>query len=309
MDRSSTRVFTRTLAHRAVKDIKKDGFRQLRHYVDMCAILSGGTMQQSFFERAQNLLEKADSQYYSLVQRMVNTVEEEHLCTVGVNLGFNGIVYGASKLKKRAEETGEKIAPITVAMGDDPGLEDAVTQGERMGSYVWVLHGAGGLDAPAALAKAHPESAFFLTMDPAEVDENAAAVLGRRENLVTLLTLEKPEMDEAAHSAARRLREVGLFYGFVVCLDDDTAPQAVQSEWLEVLSEEALFCVCSRREGMSEECSERLKQAIYRSRTVSGVPVLLLDWENDVRVLNEHVSPNAVLGCRLPAEASVPLRV
>ena len=35
MDYNSTRSFTMTLAHRAVGDIRRGGFRQLRNYVDM----------------------------------------------------------------------------------------------------------------------------------------------------------------------------------------------------------------------------------------------------------------------------------
>ena len=40
MDYNSTRSFTMTLAHRAVGDIRRGGFRQLRNYVDMCATLA-----------------------------------------------------------------------------------------------------------------------------------------------------------------------------------------------------------------------------------------------------------------------------
>lgn len=308
MDYSSTRVFVQTLAHRAVRDVKKGGFRQLRNYVDMCAILSNETMQRPFFDRAQKLLQKADSLYYGLVRRMVNTVEENRICTVGVNFGFNGMVYGAGKLKVHAEQTGEKTAVFTVAMSGDPDLAEAVAEAERAGGYIWVLHGEGGLDNAAAVAKAHPQSVFFLAVDPNALDGEAVALLSRCDNIVTLLALEKPEMDEAAHSAASRLREEQMFYGFCVCVDDRTAGQAVQSEWMEVLSRETLFCVCSRREGISAECSEQLKQAIYQSRTESGVPVLLLDWENDTRVVNERVSPNAVVASRLPESASTPLR-
>ena len=34
-DLESSRSFAMTLAHRAVRDVRRDGFRQLRNYVDM----------------------------------------------------------------------------------------------------------------------------------------------------------------------------------------------------------------------------------------------------------------------------------
>ena len=49
MDYNSTRSFTMTLAHRAVGDIRRGGFRQLRNYVDMCATLAKKPQQQDFF--------------------------------------------------------------------------------------------------------------------------------------------------------------------------------------------------------------------------------------------------------------------
>ena len=39
MDYNSTRSFTMTLAHRAVGDIRRGGFRQLRNYVDMLSLI------------------------------------------------------------------------------------------------------------------------------------------------------------------------------------------------------------------------------------------------------------------------------
>ena len=45
---SSTRSFTLTLAHRAVGDIRRGGFRQLRNYVDMCATLAKNRSKRNF---------------------------------------------------------------------------------------------------------------------------------------------------------------------------------------------------------------------------------------------------------------------
>ena len=58
MDYNSTRSFTMTLAHRAVGDIRRGGFRQLRNYVDMCATLAKKQQQKDFFAYAQKALQR-----------------------------------------------------------------------------------------------------------------------------------------------------------------------------------------------------------------------------------------------------------
>ena len=115
MDYNSTRSFTMTLAHRAVGDIRRGGFRQLRNYVDMCATLAKNQQQKDFFAYAQKALQRTDSCYYSLIHRLLDSVDEDRICTVGVNMGFGGLIYGASELKKQADLEGQPIAWITAA--------------------------------------------------------------------------------------------------------------------------------------------------------------------------------------------------
>ena len=50
-----------TLAHRAVGDIRRGGFRQLRNYVDMCSSLAKRPQQKDFFAYAQKALQRTDS--------------------------------------------------------------------------------------------------------------------------------------------------------------------------------------------------------------------------------------------------------
>ena len=115
MDYNSTRSFTMTLAHRAVGDIRRGGFRQLRNYVDMCATLAKKPQQKDFFAYAQKALQRTDSCYYSLIHRLLDTVDEDRICTVGVNMGFGGLIYGASELKKKADADGQPTSWVTAA--------------------------------------------------------------------------------------------------------------------------------------------------------------------------------------------------
>ena len=112
---SSTRSFTLTLAHRAVEDIRRGGFRQLRNYVDMCATLAKKPQQKDFFACAQAALQRTDSCYYSMIHNLLDSVDDDRICTVGVNLGFGGLIYGASKMKVQADADHAPFSWVQVA--------------------------------------------------------------------------------------------------------------------------------------------------------------------------------------------------
>ncbi len=100
-DLESSRSFAMTLAHRAVRDVRRDGFRQLRNYVDMCALLAQRPDLKRFFDHAQTVLQRTDSLYYKLINNLVAQVNEDAICTAGINLGFDAIISCASNNRKQ----------------------------------------------------------------------------------------------------------------------------------------------------------------------------------------------------------------
>ena len=75
----------------------------------MCATLAKNQQQKDFFAYAQKALQRTDSCYYSLIHRLLDSVDEDRICTVGVNMGFGGLIYGASELKSRLTS---KVSPL-----------------------------------------------------------------------------------------------------------------------------------------------------------------------------------------------------
>lgn len=207
MDYNSTRSFTMTLAHRAVGDIRRGGFRQLRNYVDMCATLAKKPQQKDFFAYAQKALQRTDSCYYSMIHRLLDSVEEDRICTVGVNMGFGGLIYGASEMKKQADVDGKPIAWITAARCGDERLADMVPKAAKKGNFVWLLDATANDPVQAvSLAKANPQSAFGLLADPAALDDACVNALMACRNLVVMPLLQTPELTAEACRAARRLK-------------------------------------------------------------------------------------------------------
>lgn len=310
MDYNSTRSFTMTLAHRAVGDIRRGGFRQLRNYVDMCATLAKKPQQKDFFAYAQKALQRTDSCYYSMIHRLLDSVEEDRICTVGVNMGFGGLIYGASEMKKQADVDGKPIAWITAARCDDERLTDMVPKAAKKGSFVWLLDATANDPVQAvSLAKANPQSAFGLLADPAALDDACVNALTACRNLVVMPLLQTPELTAEACRAARRLKAQKMFYALTVLVDDDTVDEVTQDDWLESIAQETLFCMCARKPGISVESSHKLRRSIVDGRMETGKPVLLLDWDGDVKYLNNRISEHMTFGSVLAEGETFPLQL
>lgn len=310
MDYNSTRSFTMTLAHRAVGDIRRGGFRQLRNYVDMCATLSKKPQQKDFFTYAQKALQRTDSCYYSLIHRLLDVVDEDRICTVGVNMGFGGLIYGASEQKKQADVDGKPIAWVTAARCGDERLTEIVPKAAKHGNYVWLLDALGTDPAQVVpLAKANSQSAFGLLAEPATLTEECVDALAACRNLVVMPLLQTPELTTEACRAARRLKAHKMFYALTVLVEDATADEVMQDDWLESIAQETLFCMCARKPGMSDETSHKLRRSIVDGRMETGKPVLLLDWDGDVKYLNERISEHMTFGSALPEGYAFPLQL
>ena len=249
-------------------------------------------------------------QRHSLIHRLLDTVDEDRICTVGVNMGFGGLIYGASELKKKADADGQPTSWVTAARCGDERLAEMIPEAAKHGSYVWLLDALSTDPAQVVpLAKANPQTAFGLLADPAALTEDCVAALAACRNLVVMPLLNPPGLTTEACRAARRMKAQNMFYALTVLVDDDTVDEVMQDDWLESIAQETLFCVCARKNGISDEASHRLRRSIVEGRMETGKPVLLLDWDGDVSYLNQRISEHMVFGNALPQGCSFPLQL
>ena len=79
--------------------------------------------------------------------------------------------------------------------------------------------------------------------------------------------------------------------------------------WLESMAQETLCCMCARKPGTSDETARKLRRSIVNGRLETGKPVLLLDWDGDVRYLNNRISEYMTFGSVLPEGSTFPLQL
>mgnify|MGYP000039025508 FL=1 len=289
-----------------VRDVRRDGFRQLRNYVDMCALLAQRPDLKRFFDHAQTVLQRTDSLYYKLINNLVAQVNEDAICTAGINLGFDAIISCASNNRK---QNGETRSWLNVGFCSAPELDDAIIQAEAGSSYAWVLYADEDLTPKTvAMLQSHTHSVFFVLFDAQKFDEATMERIARCNNVITLLCLHEPEITTEACRAANAMRSKQMFYGFLVEMGRADAAQAVNTDWLDVLAQYGLFCVYTRKPDMDQRTADAMYRQIVHSRIGSvAVPVLLLDWEHDIKYLNRMITPKTELGQCIPEGKTFPL--
>lgn len=309
LDYNSTRTLALTLGRRAISDIRRDGLRQLRNYVDMCTLLVRDPLPKAFFGYLQSELADADTPYFGLVRRMISQVAEDTLCTVGVNLGLGSMLYGAGLLAERSD--GCRVLPwMTISSGDDTGLAQAVEKGEWQGSFLWALHLKGPVNsAVTALIARHPHSTFQLLIEPEYLQKASAEALRRLPIVMVLLWLRSTVLTQAVRDAARHLKSAAALYGLAVTLDDASAGEILSPVWLEEAAACAPVCVCLHGPGMSGSASAMLEREIRSCRVRGDAGMLLVDWQGDVRGIDSRMPPHTAVTVRGSLASDCPLRV
>lgn len=301
-----SRGFALTLARRAVEDLRRDEFRQLRNYVDLCQNLARKTRYNGFFTKAQQVLQKADSLYYDLVRCLLERVDSECLCNFGVDFGVGGVVYGAARLREEAAQTGQGTAWLNTANCSSPQLEEAVCRAEQAGRYVWVLYAQdeASLHTAVEMIKRHPFSAFLLVAEPALFAAMPPESLDACSNLCIWLLLPAPVLLPETIRAAEMLLGHKRLFGFAVLLDENTAVRALSPEWLAEMARWVSFCLYARKPDMGEETAQCLRRGVIQNRTESATPLLIFDWDGDLQAVNNKISQQAVVGT--PVDAGLP---
>lgn len=303
-----SRGFALTLARRAVNDLRRDEFRQLRNYVDLCQALAQKTRYSGFFAKAQQVLQRADSLYYTLIRCLLEQVDNEQLCAFGVNFGLGGIVYGAAHMKEEIESTGHPAAWLNTANCASLQLEKAVSDAEAAGKYVWVLYAqdVAALQSAIALTRRHPYAAFLLVASPVLILSAPMESFDDCRNLCIWLLLPAPALEPETIEATQALRERKMLFGFAILLKEEDAAVAMDPEWLQEMSRWAPFCLYARLPGMKTQTSQQLRQRVVRSRTESATPLLVFDWDGDLHAINKSISEQAVVGTPIDSDLPFP---
>lgn len=257
---SIDRILTEAMVRKALQDMKDSPARSARNLVDLGLLFARGGFQRMFLRRLQEILKNEASPYYQLLRDTVQHVEQERLLTFSMNLGYNSCTEGSRIIRQLEKEEHFDIPwAISLELCADasrlPDYHRVITQGKALGVRTWFLHSAQHHSALLQLVAAHPDCAFFLFLDAAEIDATLLeqAALHRH---VMFVVRNSP----GAEAACQLLRAHSMLYSLCLTCHSSELPALFSGQMLS--HAQTLHPVFSAVSAASD-CSETERKSIY----------------------------------------------
>ncbi|MCD7837615.1 MAG: hypothetical protein LUG65_01735 [Clostridiales bacterium] len=235
---SVNRTLIETFVRQKLKELREDPDRCTRTLVDMALRFSTGRFQKDFFQAAQIMLENENNDYYALIQDAATHVDQEHLLTFGMNVGYNSCTAGARIIRGVEARQGFNV-PWTVTLLTDsdryPAMEQTyhslVEQGKELGIYTWIFYSNEKPELLLPLMESQPDCAFALFSD---AEQLSGSFLNRAAELKNLMLVVK--YTDRAEECCRQLRQRQMLYGIYLPYRRAEARQVVRESSLQDVS-------------------------------------------------------------------------
>lgn len=220
----------RSAFEKGLNKIVENPEREIRNLVDLGKDFSKGKNQQNFFTMAVEELERDDSIYYKLAERVMRGTDPQVMLDFGMNLGYNGWTHGTKLIRNTEEENGYYVPWILLFELDGqtelaPDLiTDLVHQGKKMGIYSYAFFvdkEYPGFENLFTVFEQEKECAFFLFMHPSHVNETVAVRLLETRTVFTTIDLDVEDLDIRDAAASLLAEYKCLRCGFTRITDFD----------------------------------------------------------------------------------------
>lgn len=293
----------RTAVKKGIRDIKDEPKRGARNLVELGEMFSTGTYQQNFFTMAMNHLNDESSAYYQIVNRVVQTMNEETLLTFGINLGYNALIHGGGMIRCIEQREGFNVPwCLQIELGDEAGIPPLdinaiIEQGMELGIYCYLFfidkeytH----IDELLQIIHSQNDCAFLLFLHPSMITNAFCDAFFELHNALPVLDIDAVDEDELTH-AINLLSNVNcLSSGFTRQADFTTGVQASETlEYAEVIDLHILVFVRTKKHRPSNE--DDVYRQLVKLRENLDVPVLPIDLFGDLAHADRVISTEACL--------------
>ena len=292
---------------KAMEDMVKNTGRGIRKLIDLGQMFALSDNQKWFFDKAQDIVSNPKNSYNRLTARILDEVDGETLKTIGLNLGYTSLVYGARKLQKQQELWGGLLPWILIfdvpdgLVPDTEKIEKMIREGQNAGvySYFFRLHDSESASPLSKIAERNEECFFAFRMSSRLITENTAEILGRLHN--TAVCVEMPDAgfsEKGCEKAFRLLRKHRCFYGFHTIYQDESRKTLASPGYLgEAASAGCVFGIFRAHEGTLNSSRDEVYRFVMKERSGNGLPVVGIEWERDLEDVSRRIHVPG--GCRL----------
>lgn len=292
---TTIRRLTEAFVRKKIKDLKNDPDRGTRYLVDLALHLSKGRFQQKFFQAAQTMLKNRQSSYYALIRDIILHVDENHLVTFGMNLGYNSLTAGARAIRETEAAQGFNI-PWEISLFTSEASYDSMeasyrtllNQGMELGVYSWIFYARSGAKKLLPLIRSYPDCAFLLILDAKEATAEFLDQAARLKNLMVSVLYNRESSHVYAHMRKRRM----LYSACVPCDPVNTPKQKVQELLSEVSRLHPAFTLFAPSSSDLNDPSP-LHGFIEEIRNSQTFPTIPMELREDARAVDGIISTDA----------------
>lgn len=295
------KAFIKKSIEKSIEDIQDNSKRGIRNLVDLGEKFANGKYLKQFFNIAQNELYDADSVYYSIVSNTIQRVDQDHLITFCMNIGYNCWTRGAEIIREAEGRQGFNV-PWAVIFYDEGGqtspqhiIESAISQGKALGTNMYIFfYGKGqpGLNRLPEVLAAEDQCAFALFIDPADATGELAARVQAAQNTVILLNMRSDEHSLATACGILKDNKC-LFGGYVPYTDFGSATN--DEAMLEQACGLGMTTIIYAAESIMDTDRRENEQILTQMRNQLKYCVFPIDLTTDIVAIDRTISDQGCL--------------
>ena len=289
-----------TVVRRTLMDIKDNPDRTIRNLIDMALHFAEGKFEQDFFSGARRMLDDDRSAYYALGRDIAMHVDMENLVRFGMNVGYNGCVVGAKRIRE-TEAAKHFNIPWSLTLMIDPKrfdklsdrYHDVIHQANDLGIHTFLIRTNAHMQKLLPLAKAHLDSAFILFCGAEDVTEDLISEIQSMHHLMIAVRL-----SDKADEACARLQSAKRLYALDVPYGEEEAHGIASGELLNTAQAlHPAFVLFTPKSSCPANLSERVYAGIRQAREMQQYATIPLDTVHDFSVIDSIISNEPSSAC------------
>ncbi len=289
------RAMVETMLSKALKDIKNDPERGFRNTVDLVLNIQGGNFSKTLFGLVQKMLTDQSSAYYRLIKSIADNVDNDYFKTFTLNLGYNGCVSGAKKLRAKEDELGISLPwCISICSSNDeawPDFADSIiSQGKALGVYIYQICGEMALsDQAVKLYKKYEDCAFVIFAESAYVTDKSISKLKKIDNI--LISITSDSFDDM-YRASDVLNKYERFFATHMIYDDNNYAELFFDTVLKSMENFTnSFVFYAPDLTCSQDVYDKAKNLIRSIRDSQHYAYVIMDMKSDIIDIDKSISP------------------
>lgn len=280
-----TQSMIRTIAGKAIGDLKSGGIRGTRNMIELCRKFAMTPFYREFWDFLKELLTVPNNHYSDLLQRISRAVHEDTLKTLSVNLGYNAFSCGREQLLKRYARLGVgdlwlQRMNVTQSLQSD---SDVFSQWNDKGVYVFWIEGiqrADDLVQMLKVAAKNRSSVFALKLTHGVLGDaiGTQAMVQGQENVCFLME------GTIAPEVAAAMQERKLLFGFSRNYCEVEGIEEERTLIQKYIANGYVMGIYQDKEP-SGSYAETLYREMARSRSTGASELFLWDLERDTAAM------------------------